>query len=196
VPAVLETKAPPGVVEGGPRILIAWVRLDAPLPRRLESVLPIVEAALLQQLQTRGARVGIVYAPDALTLWNETVRSVAPSHASGADLIAIADAFGKSLAQGHAFDALLLPSLAVRHAEVSDQHASWDGVRRPAPGARGERARGLSLHLIALKPSRWRPQERWGGLELDGGAAPLADPARVAEGVALVLDPIWPSIAE
>lgn len=196
-PAVLERSAS-GLRQDAPRILIAPVNLSQPLSRRLEAAVPILETALLHELERRGARIGVIYTPDALTLWNESVHEVAPKNPQRADRRAVAVVFAKSLATGRAFDALLLPSLVLRDAQVVDHDASWDGVQRPAQGIAGGSTRGLSLQVIALMPGHWRVQERYGGLELlHGTVSPdlLSDPANVAEGVALALDPIFGSLA-
>jgi hypothetical protein len=171
----------------------------------LEDAVSIVENALIVELQRRGARVAVIYTPDALTLWQNSVLAVSPNPNNPADLRAVAMQFAQTLARSQIFDAVLLPSLALREARVSGRSVRWDGVQRrlgvrasdPASPAdapvfgggegvvvTGEwagKTSGLSLHLLSLMPGKWRVQERWGGLDLVhdvvSGHGPGANPA-------------------
>lgn len=237
--------AAPGVVEvgndsgpsGGPRVILAPLNLAVVLPSDLEDAVPVVERALIADLQRRGARVAVIWPPDATALWQECVAGIAGSGDPARDLRAAGHSFAEILAEKEDFDLLLLPSLGLREARVSGRFAQWDDVRRrinvrvqsqddatqPAPDsplfdASGLAAApewrgyfmGLSLHLLAWRPGRRTPNERWAGLDLvhdavqvrPGRGAPsnlelrpraqlLDDPARVQEGVALAVDPIW-----
>lgn len=157
----------------------------------LEDAVSIVEHALIVELQRRGARVAVIYTPDALTLWQNSVLAVSPNPNNPADLRAVAVQFAQTLARSQIYDALILPSLALREARVSGRSVRWDGVQRrlgvrpgdatssPADspvfgggegvvvsGAWTGKTSGLSLHLLSLMPGKWRTQERWGGLDL------------------------------
>jgi hypothetical protein len=190
-PSVFEQKSVAGASGQGPRIVLAPMNLSVVLAQDLEDAVPIVENALILELQRRGARVAVIYGPDALALWQKSMLAVAPAHARAEDLRAVAEYFAAALARTEVFDALIMPSLALREARVSGRSARWDGVQRrlgvrttdatappadePVFGggegvvASGEwkgRFSGLSLHLLSLMPGRRQPQERWGGLDL------------------------------
>ena len=190
-PSVLEQKSVAGATGEGPRVVLAPMNLSVVLPQDLEDAVPIVENALILELQRRGARVAVIYAPDALALWQKSMLEVAPPHTRAEDLRNVAEYFAAALARNEVFDALIMPSLALREARVSGRSARWDGVQRrlgvrtsdvtaapaDAPvfgGGEGVVASsewsgkfsGLSLHLLSLMPGRRQPQERWGGLDL------------------------------
>jgi hypothetical protein len=221
----------------GPRVILAPLNLGVALPPDLDDAVPIVEQALIADLQRRGARVAVIWPPDATALWQECVAGIDSTGDPARDLRAAARSFAEILGEKEPYAVLLLPSLVLREARVSGRSAQWDGVRRrigvrvqsqddasqPAPDSpvfdasglaaaaewRG-RTMGLSLHLLAWRPGRRTPSERWAGLDLvhdavqmrRGRGAPatlelrpraqlLADPALVQEGVALAVDPIW-----
>ncbi|HXK23291.1 MAG TPA: hypothetical protein VMS55_11510 [Myxococcota bacterium] len=188
----------------GPRVVVAPLNLGVELASDFEDAVPIVELSLIRSLQRRGARVAVIWTPDAVTLWRTAVASVAPEGSSAKDYRAAADAFEKRLAQSESFDMLLIPSLALRPAKLSGRTVRWDGVQRrlrvePAENASlpldspvfaGEgvvadsalqgHVSGLSLHLLALRPGR-RALERWGGLDLVHDAVPPRGPGTSAK---------------
>ncbi|HVH16702.1 MAG TPA: hypothetical protein VNF72_00255 [Myxococcota bacterium] len=189
-PSVLEQTSA-GAPGDGPRVVLAPMNVAVALPPDLEDAVSIVENALIVELQRRGARVAVIYTPDALTLWQNSMLAVSPNPNNPADLRAVAVQFATTLARSQVFDALLLPSLALREARVSGRSVRWDGVQRRLgvrPGGATSSAAdapvfgggegvvvagewtgkitGLSLHLLSLMPGKWRVQERWGGLDL------------------------------
>jgi hypothetical protein len=169
-PAILEpgtssTKAP----ARGPRVVIAPMNLGVGLPASLEHGAPAVEQALVRDLQQRGARVGVLFAPDALVLWNQCARSL-PSKPSRDDPMRdVAVAFARELDRAAICDALPLPRLGLRE-------------------------RRISLELLALQPGRRPPLAIEQRLE-PSRALPQGDSGPVADGVSLALEPIWRSIA-
>jgi hypothetical protein len=179
--------------EGAPRIVLAPLNVGVELPADLEDAVPIVEAALIRDLQSRGARVAVIYPPDAAALWRASIVAAGPKAQEAGDLRAVAAAFARTLSESETYDALLVPSLALRPAKVSGRTAQWDGVRRritvrqestgnPASPAADApilsdegvalsrewqgRISGLSLHVLAVRPGLRRVLEHWGGLDL------------------------------
>ena len=135
----------------------------------LRSGAPVVADALVRDLQRRGARVGVIWAPDAIVLWNRCAQALPPKPSRDDSVRDVAVAFARELDRTAAYDALLIPSLALRE-------------------------RRMSLELLALQPGRRPPLEiRWG---LDPGhGMVLSDTGPVQDGVSLALEPIWRSIA-
>ncbi|HVN37751.1 MAG TPA: hypothetical protein VMW19_06185 [Myxococcota bacterium] len=188
-----------GAQATGPRVVIAPLNLGVELSSDLEDAVPIAELSLIRSLQRRGARVAVIWTPDAVVLWRGAVASVVPEGSPAKDFRAAAQALEKKLAETQSFDMLLLPSLALRPAKLSGRTVRWDGVQRrlrvepaenaslpvDAPVFAGEgvvgdsalqgKVSGLSLHLLALRPGR-RTLERWGGLDLVYDAAPPRGP--------------------
>jgi hypothetical protein len=172
-------------------VVLAPLNLGIEPPADLDDAVPIVENALVRALQARGARVAMIWPPDAHALWDAAAASVARSDDPARDLRAVAQVFSNTLGESTRFDLLLFPSLALREARVTGRQARWDGVRRRIPvrtraGAEdthaapdapvfeggvalqpewGGRIAGLSLHLLAYRPG-YEPIERWAGLDV------------------------------
>jgi hypothetical protein len=174
-------------------VLVAPLNLPVAVAPDFEDALPLVEHTLLQELQARGARVGVIYPADAQQLWQAAVSGTKHTGDDARDLRASARTFSDALTATEEFDLLILPSLVLREARVSGRTASWDGVKRrievrsrangdaplAAPDAPvfdgagvvaapawGGKISGLSLHLMGFRPGQRRPTERWGGLDL------------------------------
>jgi len=181
-------------------VILAPLNLGVAAPPDLDEAAPIVERALIADLQRRGARVAVIWPPDATALWQASFAAAGDSGDPGRDLRATARIFSETLAQEQVFDLLLLASLGLREARVSGRFAEWDDVRRrigvrtlsqddvsrPAPDSpvfdtsgvaaapqwRGK-IMGLSLHLMGLRPGRRVASERWAGLDLVHDAVQL-----------------------
>ena len=160
--------------------MLAPLNLGVVLPADLEDAVPIVELAMIRNLQARGARVAVIWEPDAVALWRSAVTAVAPTQSSAADLRHVEAKFTQLLAESESFDVLVFPSLALREAKLSGRIVRWDGVQRrlnvrqsddaslpadtPVFGGEGvvaerdwkQRISALSLHVDALRPGSKR----------------------------------------
>jgi hypothetical protein len=106
------------------------MNLAVPLAPDLEDAVEPVDAELIRYLQARGARVAVIWPPDAATLWRDSVAALQAKRDGPPPFAAAASVFSRALA-GHAdYDLLVLPSLVFRDAEVMGRFAHWDGVRR------------------------------------------------------------------
>lgn len=179
--------------DDAPRVLLAPLNLPVALPPDFEDAVAIVEHALIQELQARGARVGVLFPADAERLWQAAVSGTKQTGTAALDLRAAARTFAAALEATEPYDLLILPSLVLREARVSGRTASWDGVRRrievrsradgdaplaapdapvfdgagvvAAPAWTGKIS-GLSLHLMSFRPGQRKPSERSGGLDI------------------------------
>jgi hypothetical protein len=179
------------------------MNLAVALPAELDDAAPIVESALIEELQRRSVRVATIWPPDARALWAASVARVPHTGNASRDLRAASEMFAELLRESAHYDLLLFPSLVLREARVSGRNAKWDGVRRrieirtPEPDGTARNASdaplfettgvagspewtgkisGLSLHLLGYRADRRRPLERWAGLDLVHDAVPVRDP--------------------
>jgi hypothetical protein len=190
--------------DSGPRVVVAPLNLAVELPADLEDAVPTVELAIIRNLQARGARVAVIWVPDAVALWRLALAAVTPTQSPAADLRSAMVKFTQRLAQSEKFDLMLFPTLALREAKVSGRRVRWDGVQRrldfrqsddaslpadtPVFGGEGVvaesewkgRISALSLHVLALRPGSKRALERWGGLDLVHEAVPERGPSSSA----------------
>jgi len=203
---------------GDEPVVLAPLNLAVALPADLEeSVVEPVEGEMIHYLQSRGARVAVIWKPDASWLWRESAGTAASDGSDGDDFDAVVRSFARTLSEHAAYRALVIPSLVYRHARVSGRHAHWDGVRRRIPvrssDHRGDhttnwdgRITALSLHALVYTPDGERIFQGWGGLDLvhdaatrpAGGGKDMAylvpqnrlldDPEHVQEGIAHALD--------
>jgi hypothetical protein len=182
---------PPGPA-GALRVVVAPMNLAVPLGPDLQDAVEPVNRELLRYLQAHGARVAVIFAPDAIALWSDVAEALAgrASHPGGDP---VPSAFARSVASEAAFDLLVLPSLVYRDARVEGRVAQWDGVRRrirftsevapaaasdatrasgenlaPEPGWRTFRGKitGLSLHALVFDPQGKIVSQGFGGLDL------------------------------
>jgi hypothetical protein len=168
------------------------VNLALELPPELEDAVDPVHAEIIQQLRAQGARVAVVWPPDAALLWRAALAAVRASPELPDDLATAAGVFARGLGEEADFDLLVMPSLAIREARLSGNTARWDGVQRrlsvrgrtPAAGrsysllepgsvepgvvVQPGRARisGLSLHVLVVTPEGRPLHQGWGGLDL------------------------------
>src|SRR5262245_57298738 len=189
--------APPRLVEvepgsaGAQRVVVAPMNLTVPLGSDLEDAVEPVTWELVRYLQAHGARVAVIFAPDASALWRDVEEALAKRAGSTPPVEVTASAFARAVAAESPFDLLVLPSLVYRSAAVGGRVATWAGVRRrirltlepsavapkavqPAedrietPGVRSFRGKisGLSLHGLVLTADGKIVFHRFGGLDL------------------------------
>ena len=128
--------APTRIVEvdrgdvGTLRVVVAPMNLPIQLAPDLEDAVEPVTQELIGYLQARGARVSVVYGPDAWELWRSSAEALQKGREEEPDLAAVASVFSRALGTESRFDLLVLPSLVFRDAQVTGRYAQWDGVRR------------------------------------------------------------------
>jgi hypothetical protein len=179
----------------GPRVAVAPLNLPVELAPDLEDAVDPVGLEIVRHLRSRGARVAVIFAADAWTLWRRSAAAVQAAGAGAPDPVGVGRAFALSLAEHADYDLLVLPSLVFRDARVMGHFAHWDGVRRrirfrgrsgaPPAGARpipdpiaGDaaapppesewrgRITGLSVHALAFTPEGRSVFQGFGGLDL------------------------------
>jgi hypothetical protein len=179
---------------GGVHVVVAPMNLSLQLSPDLEDVVEPVTQELIRYLQAHDARVSVIFAPDAWTLWRDSAAAVQEGRKEAP---AVAAVFSRMLAAETDFDLLVLPSLVFRDAQVSGRVAQWDGVRRRirfrlrsgiplgrtqpipdplvatdrsavGPGAGDYRGQitGLSLHALVFTPEGRGLFQGFGGLDL------------------------------
>jgi hypothetical protein len=207
-----------GGAAGALRVVVAPLNLALRLAPDLEDAVEPVEVEIIRYFQSHGARVAVIWPPDAWSLWRESMLAIQRSERPALDLETAAGVFVRVLDEHADFDLLVMPSLVFREARVTGGYARWDGVRRkislrtetvegPSVDAAEWKARisGVSLHVLALTPDGGCEFRGWGGLDLahdavlPRGGNPghsflrlqrqlLENPEHLREGIALALD--------
>jgi hypothetical protein len=85
---------------------------------------------VIRYLQGHGARVAVIWAPDAWALWRDTAAAVQAAGRDRPEVAEVAAAFARALADHADYDLIVFPSLVYRDARVEGRVAYWDGVRR------------------------------------------------------------------
>ena len=115
---------------GALKVVVAPLNLPVQLAPDLEDAVDPVSSEVIRYLQSHGARVAVVYAPDAWALWRDSAAAMESVLKAPPKLAEVASAFSRALAEHAKFDLLVLPSLVYRDARVMGRYALWDGVRR------------------------------------------------------------------
>jgi hypothetical protein len=201
------------------RVVVAPLNLALRLAPDLEDAVEPVEAEIIRYLQFQGAKVAVIWPPDAWALWRGSMETVRASESLELNLETASRAFTRELSEHADFDLLVMPSLVYRKASVEGRTARWDGVRRKI-SVRTRTASGgsvvsaewkgritaLSLHALVFTPEGHAVFQGWGGLDVvhdavlePGGNAGrsflqlqrelLEKPEHVREGVGLALEP-------
>jgi hypothetical protein len=201
------------------RVVVAPSNLAVQMPPDVDLFVEPVERELIRHFQARGARLAVIFEPDAWALWRDSTAALLTSEPGEVGLDAAAAAFAVALRPHADYDLLVLPSLVFREARVVGRLVEWDGVRRrlavrPAevPTIEGYttgwegRFTGLSLHVMLLTPEGSRVFQGWGGIDVvheaivsrgesrgDPALLPdgeaTPDAERVAQAVSLALEP-------
>lgn len=173
-------------IRGTERIVVAPVNLALRLPPEFEDAVEPVRNEMIRYLQSRDARVAVIWPSDAWDLWRDSMAAVEGSGRAGQRLDEAAGRFVRELTNHADFQFFVLPSLVYRVARVRGRTARWDGVQRrvtprgaPASGAvlevpgaeAGDRQwsgeiPAVSLHVLVFTPQGRRVYEGWGGLVL------------------------------
>ena len=196
----------------GPRVVLAPLNLPVAVPAEVEDAVPVIERALIDAFQARGARVAVIHPRDAYQLWRAAASSIPQSGDAAADLRNAARKFAGAMETTEHYDVLILPSLVLREARVSGRNASWDGVTRripvrtsasaedshTAPDAPvfdtaeglaaspqwGGKIAGLSLHMLIFRPE-YKSRERFAGLDIVHETVQVRDPTGAGSSVEL-----------
>jgi hypothetical protein len=115
---------------GALRVVVAPLNLPVQLAADLEDAVDPVSAEVIRYFHLHGARVAVIWAPDAWTLWRDSAAAMQAARNRAPTLEEVAAAFSRALAEHADYDLLVLPSLVYRDAEVKGRYAVWDGVRR------------------------------------------------------------------
>jgi hypothetical protein len=115
---------------GALRVVVAPLNLPVQLAPDLEDAVDPVSAEVIRYLQSHGARVAVIWAPDAWTLWRDSAAAMQAARQVPPELAEVAAAFSRALVEHADYDLLVLPSLVYRDARVMGRYALWDGVRR------------------------------------------------------------------
>jgi hypothetical protein len=205
--------------DGSVRVVVAPLNLALRLDPDLESALPAVDEEIVRYFQSHGARVAVIWPPDATTLWREAVAAVRGAGPEPPDLERAAAEFSLALGDHADFDLLALPSLVYREAKLVGRYAQWDGVRRKVTVHTATRVGGrsvamgwegmisaVSLHTLVVTRHGQLVYQGFGGLDVVHDAV-VPEPGRthraflrpqpealgntrhVREGVARALDP-------
>jgi hypothetical protein len=116
--------------DGTLRVVVAPMNLPIRLAPDLEDAVEPVTQELIGYLQARGARVSVVFEPDAWSLWRDSTDALQKGREEIPDLAAVASLFARALGRESQFDVLVFPSLVFRDAQLAGRYAQWDGVRR------------------------------------------------------------------
>ncbi len=198
------TLAPGRDGRSAPRVLLARVNALAPLPAaELGAGAERVFVHVREFLAGCGISGSVV---DASKLLRAALQASRNTGQLSVDLSSLPpSAIRELLAEGDApFDALVLPEIVIRRAELNGQLARWDGVMRVPPGSAGWRWSGTtsvaSLRVQIFAADGERIFEGFGGLDVlfrpvisEKRMVPvenlLANPRNLREGVAVAFHP-------
>jgi hypothetical protein len=164
-------------------LLILPLNVPAVMAPELEAARPVVWEELEIYLRAQGKELRTVSFATARQLWLGAVRRVRDAEKGVKTKTGFDDAARAlvlELARHAEFEAVIVPSLFVREAQISGASARWDGVERPlefeirGPGAGSAAAppavEGLapaaSLHAVVLDAQGNKLQEELRGLDL------------------------------
>jgi hypothetical protein len=168
-----------GSAAGSLRVVVAPLNLALRLAPDLEDAVEPVAEEIIRYLQSHGAKVAVIWPPDAWSLWRDSMAAIQRSEGLTLDLETAARVFVRALTEHADFDLLVMPSLVYREARVLGRSARWDGVlRKISVGTRTPtgasvvaaewrgRITALSLHAPVFTPDGRRVFQGWGGLDL------------------------------
>ena len=160
--------------------LILPLNVAMAMPPELEFFSPILWAELERYLRAQDKQLKTVNRQTARELWIRSIQQVrAGEKGVKAGYDDAARALVLELQKHAAFDAMIVPSLYVREAPISNRSARWDGVEREVEfEAQGFEARTLaatplegaapaaSLHIVVFDAKGEKLHEARAGLEL------------------------------
>ena len=216
--------APEGAAPDAPgrRVLLFPLNVvGVPLPSEVESGSDAVASELRAYLERRGFAGETLELGAAREAWLRA--AMAHKEQAGAEKMSLegaASVLARQLAETHAFEALLLPWIAMRAAELEGRDVEWDGVERKLDLGKARRARWVlgrlelwvkapSIQVLGFAPSGEKLFEGIGGLDLVEKAeievstsklnldmVPMPrifeNRAHLAEGIGLALAPFVP----
>jgi len=124
-------EAPPTPPPGIHRLLVFPLNVVVPMPTGLESGAASVSEALSGWLTKQHFSVESYPGPEARTAWASAAQELREELGAAAmSFEGAARVLARTLHHDRAFDALVLPWLALRAARLKEASASWDGVKR------------------------------------------------------------------
>lgn len=183
LPTAVMADEPTALPETG-RVVLAPLNMGVRAAPEVADGLEPVWDELVRMLEQRDPPPAALQRDAAAALWSEVVRSDEPGN-ERAGVYAAYGRFARRVAAQVEFDALVIPSLVMRKAEIHGHQASWDGVHRildtPRPadlawagslalGGRGS-LDAASLHVAVLTPRGEIRFEGAGGIALLQGLA-------------------------
>jgi hypothetical protein len=155
------------------RILLCPMNLVVALRPEIQNGSQPVDHEVVGYLESQGKQVSRLGLIDGRKLWKQ---AVADAKAAG-EITLAPKFFTASLAQNHAFDAVVMPSLILLQTRMDASVASWDGVTRrlnlvDAPNQGTSPSSGLSgpawvasLHVLAFDAGGVKVFEGRGGID-------------------------------
>lgn len=204
---------------GVERFLMLPLNVAVSLPEEFEKSVPRVSEQMLRYIESHGRQVDSISAYEGHQLWIQSVKQagVASRLVAGFDSAVVA--LTKQLAKTRSFDAVVMPSLVFRKAQLSRRTASWDGVKRRIRIVSYRKSDSIirtlsfgdgtitavSLHIFVFSSDGIRVFESFAGIEVAHEVAVfereyqfelredlLDDDDVLRDGIALAFDPYLP----
>src|SRR5215468_8130298 len=196
--AALACARPHAGAAGAPpihRVLVYPLNVVVPMPTGLESGAASVSEALDAWLRAQGLAVETLPAPEARAAWIAAAQELrAELGAEQMNFDGAAKVLARTLHHDRAFDALVVPWLALRPARVHGRTVAWDGVTRTLQviGDQGTHQHFLiedfnaeaaapSLEVWVLSGEGKKLFDGVGGLDLTHAMVIRGDPPKIGE---------------
>ena len=160
--------------------MVLPINLTIKTPPELEPVLDDMFGAIAGYIRGRGDSLETLSRDDAIARWAASIKDVKQSSALEDNFESAMRIFVTGLAQAHAFNAVIVPSIVYRSTKTRERTAKWDGVFRKMKVinlsdeakkkglARSFSAEisGVSLHVMVFEPGGTLIFQKYGGLDL------------------------------
>jgi hypothetical protein len=166
----------------GQRLVVLPLNVVVSMPGELQKPSKSVADLTSRYLQESGNTVETLSFYDARSRWLAAVRTVQAAGGSDQDFNAAGRVFVEQLAQEKEFDAVVMPNLVYRTADIysGSSTVSWDGVKRDMEVVNQAQMKGsihlmgnffgsidaVSLHVFIFDAGGERFFESYGGLDL------------------------------
>lgn len=166
----------------GQRLVVLPLNLVVSLPAELEKPSKRFAELLVDYLREAGNEVQVLHLSHARSGWMSAVANVKAASVEEPDFNAVADHFVAKLREAYEFDAVVMPDLVFRMADMyqGSSAVAWDGVKREMEVANQAHMKGsiylmggfygkmngVSLHLYIFDATGMRFFESYGGLDL------------------------------
>ncbi len=160
--------------------MVLPINLTIKTPPELEPVLDDMFGAIAGYIRGRGDSIETLSRDEAIARWAASIQEVKQSSALEDNFESAMRIFVTGLAQEHAFNAVIVPSIVYRTTKTRERTAKWDGVFRKMKVinlsdeakkkglARSFSAEisGVSLHVMVFEPGGAMIFQKYGGLDL------------------------------